>query len=117
MTERIANLFVLPVLILFLGQSSGYLLINQQFMVWMAVALLVLEGVLAAFSVQFFQRETVLSRWKCPPPGCQSGAEKFLDGRVFFRGGGARLWLKAGFSLGGTVSSRFCFLLLENGLQ
>ena len=62
--EQISGLFVLPVVGLFVGQTTGLILINEQFILWMAAALLVLDGILFYFAVQIFQRETILSRWK-----------------------------------------------------
>lgn len=62
--EQISGLFVLPVVGLFVGQTSGLILINEQFIIWMAVILLVLDSILFYFAVQIFQRETILSRWK-----------------------------------------------------
>ena len=62
--EQISGLFVLPVVFLFIGQTTGLILINEQFILWMALALLVLDGVLFYFAIQVFQRETILSRWK-----------------------------------------------------
>ena len=62
--EQISGLFVLPVVGLFVGQTSGLILINEQFIIWMAVILLALDSILFYFAVQIFQRETILSRWK-----------------------------------------------------
>ncbi|MCJ7735628.1 MAG: ABC transporter permease subunit [Anaerolineales bacterium] len=62
--EQISGLFVLPVVGLFIGQTTGFILINEQFILWMAVALVVLDSILFYFAVQVFQRETILSRWK-----------------------------------------------------
>jgi ABC-2 type transport system permease protein len=62
--EQISGVFVLPVVFLFIGQTTGLILINEQFILWMALALLVLDGILFYFAVQVFQRETILSRWK-----------------------------------------------------
>jgi ABC-2 type transport system permease protein len=62
--EQISGLFVLPVVGLFVGQTSGLILINEQFIIWMAASLLVLDSILFYFAVQIFQRETILSRWK-----------------------------------------------------
>jgi ABC-2 type transport system permease protein len=62
--EQISGIFVLPVVFLFVGQTTGMILINEQFILWMALALLVLDGILFYFAVQVFQRETILSRWK-----------------------------------------------------
>jgi len=62
--EQISGIFVLPVVGLFIGQTSGFILVNQQFILWMAGILLVLDSVLFYFATQIFQRETILSRWK-----------------------------------------------------
>lgn len=62
--EQISGIFVLPVVFLFVGQTTGLILVNEQFILWMALGLLVLDSVLFYFAVQVFQRETILSRWK-----------------------------------------------------
>ncbi len=62
--EQISGIFVLPVVGLFIGQMSGFILINEEFILWMAVALAVLDAILFYFAIQVFQRETILSRWK-----------------------------------------------------
>jgi ABC-2 type transport system permease protein len=62
--EQISGIFVLPVVGLFIGQMSGLLLINERFVLWMAVVLAALDAILFYFAIQVFQRETILSRWK-----------------------------------------------------
>jgi len=62
--EQISGIFVLPVVFIFVGQTTGLILVNEQFILWMAAALVVLDSVLFYFAVQVFQRETILSRWK-----------------------------------------------------
>lgn len=62
--EQISGIFVLPVVGLFIGQMSGFILINERFILWMAAVLVVLDAVLFYFATQIFQRETILSRWK-----------------------------------------------------
>ena len=62
--EQISGIFVLPVVGLFIGQTTGIIMINETFILWMAAALLVLDSVLFYFAIQIFQRETILSRWK-----------------------------------------------------
>jgi ABC-2 type transport system permease protein len=62
--EQISGIFVLPVIGLFIGQMSGFILVNEQFILWMAAVLAVLDAILFYFAVQVFQRETILSRWK-----------------------------------------------------
>ena len=62
--EQISSVFVLPVIGLFIGQSTGLIFVNEQFILWMAVGLFVLDIGLLAFATQLFQRETILTRWK-----------------------------------------------------
>ena len=62
--EQISGIFVLPVVGLFIGQMSGLILINEQFILWIAAGLLILDAILFYFAIQVFQRETILSRWK-----------------------------------------------------
>ena len=62
--EQISGIFVLPLVGLFIGQTTGFILVNQQFILWMAGVLLVLDIILFYFAIQIFQRETILSRWK-----------------------------------------------------
>jgi len=62
--EQISGIFVLPILALFIGQTVGFILIDETFILWMAVALLFLDGILLFFATQLFQRETILTRWK-----------------------------------------------------
>jgi ABC-2 type transport system permease protein len=62
--EQISSVFVLPIVGLFVGQSSGLFFINEQLILWMALGLLILDVGLVAFATQLFQRETILTRWK-----------------------------------------------------
>ena len=62
--EQISVVFVLPIIGLFVGQSTGLIFINEQIILWMALGLVVLDTVLIAFATQLFQRETILTRWK-----------------------------------------------------
>ncbi len=62
--EQISGGFVLPVLALFFGQTTGLFLVNENFILWMAGILLVLDVILFSAAVRVFQRETILSRWK-----------------------------------------------------
>ena len=62
--EQISAVFVLPIIALFIAQSLGFIFINEQIILWMAVILFVLDIGLMAFATQLFQRETILTRWK-----------------------------------------------------
>jgi ABC-2 type transport system permease protein len=62
--EQLSMLVILPLLGLFFGQLAGLVLLNQQLILWMALGLGVIDIGLLAFSVQLFERETILTRWK-----------------------------------------------------
>ena len=62
--EQISAVFVLPLIGLFVGQSTGLIFVNEQLILWMAIGLLVLDLGLFAFAIQLFQRESILTRWK-----------------------------------------------------
>jgi ABC-2 type transport system permease protein len=62
--EQISGIFVLPLVGILVGQTTGLILVNERFILWMAIILVVLDVALFYFAVQVFQRETILSRWK-----------------------------------------------------
>jgi ABC-2 type transport system permease protein len=62
--EQISAVFILPLIGLFVGQSTGLIFINEQIILWMAFGLFVLDVALIFFATQLFQRETILTRWK-----------------------------------------------------
>jgi len=62
--EQLSMLVILPLLAVFFGQIAGLFLINETLIMWMAVALVIIDAGLFAFAIQLFQRETILTRWK-----------------------------------------------------
>lgn len=62
--EQLSGLVMLPVMAVFFGQITGLLYINARLVLWIAAALLVVDGGLLAFATQLFQRENILTRWK-----------------------------------------------------
>jgi ABC-2 type transport system permease protein len=62
--EQLSMLVMIPLLGLFFGQVIGLIFINETLILWMAVALVVIDAGLIAFATQLFQRETILTRWK-----------------------------------------------------
>jgi len=62
--EQLAGVVVLPIIMLMLGQSVGFILINQQIIILLGVVVAVLDVILLYMTVQLFQRETILTRWK-----------------------------------------------------
>jgi ABC-2 type transport system permease protein len=62
--EQVSMVVIIPVLAVFFGQIAGLFLLNQQIILVAAAILVVLDGVLFYLAIQFFQRETILTRWK-----------------------------------------------------
>ncbi len=62
--EQISTVIILPVLLLFIGQISGFFFINQQIIWLMALGTLIVDGIMVYLAIQLFQRETILTRWK-----------------------------------------------------
>ncbi len=62
--EQLSMLVLLPLLGLFFGQMTGYILLNETLILWMALGLVVIDAGLLYFATQLFQRETILTRWK-----------------------------------------------------
>jgi ABC-2 type transport system permease protein len=62
--EQLSMLVILPLLAVFFAQIAGLFFINETLILWMAVALVLIDAGLLAFATQLFQRETILTRWK-----------------------------------------------------
>ncbi|MCB9422569.1 MAG: ABC transporter permease subunit [Ardenticatenaceae bacterium] len=62
--EQLSAVVILPLLMLIIGQSVGFILINQMVILIMGVIVAVVDAVLFYFSVKIFQREAILTRWK-----------------------------------------------------
>lgn len=62
--EQLSMLVILPLLGVFFAQVMGLFFLNEQLILWMALALFVIDIGLFAFAISLFQRETILTRWK-----------------------------------------------------
>lgn len=62
--EQLSVLVILPLLLLMFGQIAGLLVINRQIILILALVILLLNFGLIPLTVQLFQRETILTRWK-----------------------------------------------------
>jgi ABC-2 type transport system permease protein len=62
--EQLSMLLVIPLLALFFGRIAGFVLINEALIMWMAVALALIDAGLVALALHLFQRDTILTRWK-----------------------------------------------------
>jgi ABC-2 type transport system permease protein len=62
--EQMSVVIIVPLLALFFGQMAGLLIIDSQLVIVIGLALVLVDALLTYFSVQLFQRETILTRWK-----------------------------------------------------
>jgi ABC-2 type transport system permease protein len=62
--EQLSTLVVLPLLVLFVAQTSGFVALGDKLILWIAIALVVIDVGLLYFATRLFQRETILTRWK-----------------------------------------------------
>lgn len=62
--EQLSALILLPLILLVIGQSLGLILIDRQVILLMALIVAALDLVLVIITVQLFERETILTRWK-----------------------------------------------------
>ncbi len=62
--EQVSALVVLPIIAVFAGQVLGAIVINMQFMILVAIALVFIDAALIFVATQLFQRESILTRWK-----------------------------------------------------
>ncbi len=62
--EQVSMIIILPLLGIFFGQMAGLFVLNRQVIGYLVLALFLLDSFLVYLSVQLFQRETILTRWK-----------------------------------------------------
>ncbi len=62
--EQLSTVVIVPLLALFFGQIAGLIFINKEVILVMTVLLVLLDLGAIYFTVQLFQRETILTRWK-----------------------------------------------------
>lgn len=62
--EQVSMLILLPIIVGLIGQSAGVILIDREFVLVVALVVLILDIVLVYLGIQAFQRETILTRWK-----------------------------------------------------
>ncbi|WP_174589951.1 ABC transporter permease subunit [Methanocella conradii] len=62
--QQISAVLVVPIMSLFIGQMSGFVLIDLKVMVGAAMLILVLDAVVLILGKSMFDREEILTRWK-----------------------------------------------------
>ncbi|MBN1536847.1 MAG: ABC transporter permease subunit [Anaerolineales bacterium] len=62
--EQLSTVVIVPLLALFFGQIAGLIFVNKTIILIMIAVLLILDAGAVYLCIQFFQRETILTRWK-----------------------------------------------------
>lgn len=62
--EQLSMLVIFPLIGLFFAQIAGWIFIDESLILWIALAMVVIDAGLLAFATQLFRRETILTRWK-----------------------------------------------------
>lgn len=62
--EQLAAFVILPIILLILGQSMGWLIVDARLVLLLGLVVLLVDVVLVYLSVKSFQRETILTKWK-----------------------------------------------------
>ena len=62
--EQLGSLIILPLMILFIGPLTGFIMLNSVTFWVSALIVAVLDVGLTYLGVALFQRETILTRWK-----------------------------------------------------
>lgn len=62
--EQISAVVVLPIILLLVGQSVGWILLDRELILLIAGIVGLLDIALVAMSIKVFERETILTRWR-----------------------------------------------------
>ncbi len=62
--EQLSAVVVVPIIMMMLGQSVGYIILDKQMIVILGGATALLDVILVYVSVHLFQRDNILTKWK-----------------------------------------------------
>lgn len=62
--EQLSVVIILPLMAIFIGQLLGTVVLNQNFLLLIAAALVLIDATLLFLATRLFQRENILTRWK-----------------------------------------------------
>ncbi len=62
--QQISVIFIIPIMGLFIGQMSGFLLIDMRVIMAIVVMMLVVDALILRFAKSMFDREEILTKWK-----------------------------------------------------
>jgi len=62
--EQLSGIVILPLILLLVGQSVGFIILDQELVILVAAVAIVADIVLVFLAVRLFERETILTKWK-----------------------------------------------------
>lgn len=62
--EQLSMIVILPIVVGLIGQSAGIVLIDREFVLVVALIVALIDAILVYLSIQTFQREQILTKWK-----------------------------------------------------
>lgn len=62
--EQLSAVVILPLILLVIGQSMGFILIDQRVIFIVGAVVALIDAILLYLSIKIFQREAILTRWK-----------------------------------------------------
>jgi ABC-2 type transport system permease protein len=62
--EQLSGAVIIPIILLLVGQSVGFLLLSPTLVLVAAIVVAVLDVGLVYLAIQTFERENILTRWK-----------------------------------------------------
>lgn len=62
--EQLSAVVIVPILIFFFGQITGFMILNSTLILILCIILLFVDALMIYLAVRLFQRETILTRWK-----------------------------------------------------
>ncbi|MCU0497996.1 MAG: ABC transporter permease subunit [Anaerolineae bacterium] len=62
--QQLASVFILPLFVLMLGQMVGVVVLSPGLALMFVIGAAVIAGITLLIAVRFFQRETILTRWR-----------------------------------------------------
>ena len=62
--EQLSGIVILPLILLIIGQSIGFIVLERDLVLLVAAVALIADVVLVFLAVRLFERETILTKWK-----------------------------------------------------
>lgn len=62
--EQLSAVVMLPLIMLIVGQSIGFIVLDRDILLLVAIAVFIADIILVILSIRIFERETILTKWK-----------------------------------------------------